>query len=356
MKNIFLLLSLFCISYGANAQDIGKFADNVRTTYHIPELGFAVVSADSVYEMNISGVTKINTTRAASLKDRFRIGSNTKVITGIIAAQLVHQQKISWDTRFFDLFPELKAGSNTAYHNLTLLNLLSFRTRLYAYTYTYRQPVKGQFAGTEEEQRYQFAGWFFKKEPVHSKDSIQFSNLGYIAAGLMLEKVSGKPYKQLVNELGTTLGVNFYFGQPNSSDTLQTWGHGEHLEPEPPGDNYKLDWLLPAGNINMTLPGFAKFIQAQIKGLQGRDAILSAKEFDMLCCGLPVFSVGWFWEKDKHGHIYVHNEGNPGTFLTMVYILKNSDRAYILFSNAQTDEAEEGMHLLLNEMEQKWGY
>lgn len=258
-----LLLCPLCL-FGQNTK---RFADSVRKACKIPELSYAVVSADAVLEMQALGVKKAGTKPVASLDDRFRIGSNTKVVTGFIAAQLVKQGKISWDTKFFDLFPELKVKSRKEHYNLTLLNLLSMRAKLFPYTYTYDKPVKGQFTGTDEEQRYQFVAWFLQ-EPVDTrKGEVIFSNLGYVAAALMLEKASGKTYKHLVEDLASQLSVDFGWGQPNMTDASQTWGHNASLKPEAPLDSYKLNWLQPAGNINATLPDYVKFAQEQLKGL-----------------------------------------------------------------------------------------
>jgi CubicO group peptidase (beta-lactamase class C family) len=347
-----LLLLLFpgCV-FG---QTTRHFADSVRKAYEIPELSYAVISADSIYEVHALGVKKINTDLKASLNDRFRIGSNTKSITGFVAAQLVKQGKISWDTKFFTLFQELKAKSRKEYHDLTLLNLLSMRTRLIPYTYTYAQPVKGQFSGSDSEQRLQFAAWFFQQEPVRRNEEVNFSNLGYVAAALMLEKVAGKPFQQLVADLGAQLSIDFAWGQPNMTDPQQTWGHNASLTPEGPQDNYKLNWLMAAGNINVTLPDYIKFIQLQLKGLQGRSTLLSKQEFEFLHFGLTRFSIGWFQSLDEQGKHYSWHIGNPGSFLTQVYIYDKEGRAFILFANAQTTQTEDGLNLLLEELKRKY--
>lgn len=338
----------------AIAQSLSAFAEDIRKTHHIPELAIAVVSADSVIEVDYLGTKKVNADLAAAATDRFRIGSNTKTITGLIAAMLVKQGKISWDTKFFDLYPEMKAKSNPAYYNITLLNLLSFRTKLPRYTYTDAKPVKSQFSGTEDQQRYQFTQWAFAQKPIATTGETSFSNLGYVAAGLMLEKVSHKTYKQLVNWLGMQVGADFRFGNPNATDSLQPWGHNSDLVPEPAGDNYKLEWLLAAGNINASLPDYIKYIQYQLKGLAGRSNVLTKEEFQFLHYGLPVFAVGWFWETDEQGHKYSHHTGNPGTFLSQVHIFSDSDRGYILFANVQSPEAEEGLGLIYEEMKKRF--
>ncbi|MBL7918959.1 MAG: beta-lactamase family protein [Bacteroidia bacterium] len=355
MNKLFFLFSLFfSISCVSSAQSVLNFADSIRKAYKIPELGYAVISSNNVIEVQTLGVRKINSSLAARVNDKFRIGSNTKAITGFIAAGLVKENKITWNTKFFDLYPELKSASNQAYHDLTLLNLLSFRTRLIKYTYTYAEPKEGRFKGSEDQQRYQFAQWFFAHKPAESKDSINFSNLGYVAAGLMLEKVTGKTYKELVKEFGKELAIDFDFGAPNSKDTLQPWGHFSDLTFEAPGDNYKLNWLLAAGNINVSLPDYLKFIQLQLQGLKGESKLLSKEEFNFLHFGLHRFSIGWFWLKNERNEMYSYNIGNPGTFLSKVYVFNATDKAFILLANVQSDEANEGLDVLFDFLKSKY--
>ena len=349
----FLIWLIFAYS-NSLAQNAAHYVDSIRKRYHIPELSYAVVSSDSVLEIKALGVRKIHSGLSASLSDRYRIGSNTKAITGFIAAMLVHEGKLSWDTIFFDLFPEMKLRSRKEYYNATLLDLLTFRTKLKKYTYTDTKPTRNQFHGNEAAQRTQFISWFLSQPPVQSHDKLCFTNVGYVAVGLMLGRASGISYKQLVNDLGEHLGINFGFGQPNATSALQTWGHNSTLTPEPPSINYKLNWLLAAGNINVTLPDYIKFIQLQLKGLHGRSDLLSEEDFNFLHYGLPVFSIGWFHELDENNNPFSYNIGNPGSFLSMVYVFKNANKAIIIFSNAQTDDAERGMNNVLSELKKTY--
>ncbi len=348
MMRLVLIVLLAVIGFESNGQACLVVADSIRREFKIPELGYAVVSADSILEMRVVGEEKVGSGRVAILTDRFRIGSNTKAITGFIAAQMVKIGLLKWDTKFFDLFPEMKAGSRKDYHNITLLQALSFRTKLPKYTYTNAVPVKSQFYGNEEEQRMQFAKWMFSQPTQHTKDTMGYTNLGYLVAELMMEKASGKSYKELVKELNGLLGTNFGFGRPSTGDTLQTYGHDSLLRPEDGKYDYKLEWLLAAGNINATLPDYVKFIQEQLKGLQGKSKLFTKEEYNFLHFGLPVFSIGWFCDKDDDGHIFSHNTGNPGTFLTSVYVYRDIDRAYILLSNVQSASAEKGLDCLFD--------
>lgn len=338
----------------AIGQSTLRFADSIRKTAQIPALAYAVISADSIFEMQVLGVRKINTQLIAGINDRFRLGSNTKSVTGLLAALLVKEGKISWDTRLFDILPEMKTRSRNEYYNYTLLDLLTFRTKLIRYTYTDPQPVKDQFKGSEQQQRYQFLQWVLQQPPVQTNSEVSFSNPAYVAAGLMLEKVTGKDYKQLVTELGQELGIDFGFGQPNATDTNQPWGHNADLAPEAPFNNYKLNWLLPAGNINISLPNYIKFIQLQLQGLQGRSALLTQKQFQWLHHGIPSFAVGWFWNIQENERIVSYGVGNPGTFLAKTYVFDNNNRAFILLCNAQTNKADSGLDLLFTYLKNKY--
>jgi hypothetical protein len=42
-------------------QTTSRFAETLRIKHHIPELAYAVVSADSIFELEVLGVQRINT-------------------------------------------------------------------------------------------------------------------------------------------------------------------------------------------------------------------------------------------------------------------------------------------------------
>lgn len=353
--SIFILFLISCtFSY---AQRNSQFVDTIRIKYNIPEIAYAVVSSDSVLEINALGYKKINSNLKAELSDRFRLGSITKTITAYLAAVLVKEGKIKWETKFFDLYPELKAKSNSQYYNFTLRDFITFRAHIPTWSYGNKAPTQKEIKGTNPEQRYEFMKWFFAKtSAISEKKDVYGSNPSYVAAGLMLEKATGKTYETLVQELGKSLNIDFEFGQPNLKDKNQPWGHDENMIPEKPALNYKLNWLSSAGNINVSLPDFCKFIQMQLQGLKGKSKLFTEEEFNYMHFGLPKFSFGWYSEPNKNNvQPYSFHNGNPGTFLTKVYICKATNKAFILFANVQSEKADEGLIVILKELETKYG-
>lgn len=319
-------------------------------------MAYAVVSSDSILEIKVLGTPRINSNFTASLSDRFRLGSITKTITSYIATVLVKEGKIKWNTKFFDLFPELKSKSNPATYNFNLKDFLTFRANINTWSYGNETPTQDEIKGNNEQQRYEFISWFLHQKTVSEKQEIYWSNPGYVAAGLMLEKATGKTYETLVQELGESLNVDFSFGQPNLKDSNQPWGHDESLKPETPAQNYKLNWLSSAGNINASLPDYCKFTQMQLKGLLGKSKVLNAEDFDMMHYGLPEFSFGWNSEINENSQLqYSFHNGNPGTFLTKVYVCKTINKAFILFANVQSEEADKGLMLILSKLQKNYG-
>lgn len=351
-----MILSLLTIWLAGKGQSMTDFADSIRIKYKIPEVAFAVISADSIFEKQTLGIQRINSGYQAQPGDRFHIGSNTKAITSFISALLVNQGIIEWKTRFLDLFPELKPKSRKEYQNITLQDLLTFRGKLPAYTYSFDEPTNKKITGDNASQRFQLAKYFLSKKPMKVENGLTPSNADYILAGLMLERATNRSFKDLVTSFGETQGIKFGFDYPNLSDTLQPWGHDINLVPLPPHDNYKLNWLLSAGNINVNLTDYIKFIQLQLKGLKGQTNVLGSATFNKLLYGLPEFSFGWFNTLDTAtSHHVAFNEGNAGAFYTQVQIIKETGRAFIIFTNSASLETKEGTVILLDQLKTKYG-
>lgn len=103
----------------------------------------------------------------------------------------------------------------------------------------------------------------------NSEKLYNYSNAGYSIAALMLEKVSRKTWEQLTNQImAKAMNVDVQYGWPNRRSLNQPYGHwieNDTLKPLPPTVDYDLALGEPAGDISMTLPDYAKFIQLNLK-------------------------------------------------------------------------------------------
>ena len=60
-----------------------------------------------------------------TINDRFHLGSDTKAMTSLLAAMLVEEGKLRWNTTLAEVFPELAEKMDAGFRNVTLEQLLS---------------------------------------------------------------------------------------------------------------------------------------------------------------------------------------------------------------------------------------
>lgn len=357
-RQILIIVSTL-ISIESFGQTNIQYADSIRRTYNIPELSYAVITDNSFLEINALGVHSVLLNDLANLNDRFHIGSNTKAMTAFVIAKYVEKGKLKWTTKFFDIFPEWKSNSNVAYFNVTLQDLLSHRARIQPFQGD-NDPTIPEFKGTKQEKREQFGKFVLTLNPVEI-DTIHkftYSNADYTLATLMLEKVTKKSWEQLVEKVfNKDLKLNVRFSWPENQKTKDTWGHSfenNRLIPVPSNTDYHLDYTEPAGDINITLKDYAKFIQLNLQGLKGQKNYLSAKTYQFIHKSIENYALGWYniYQNDKE--LSTHS-GTAGTYYTLVHIDRIKGKAYIIFTNSFNQDTQQGVRLLMRKLKENYG-
>ncbi|MDQ7841481.1 MAG: serine hydrolase domain-containing protein [bacterium] len=85
----------------------------------------AVVRNGEVVSSGAVGTRKIGEKIPVTIDDRFHLGSDTKAMTALLAAILVEEGKLKWDSTVADLFPELVENMDPGLKRVTLEHLLS---------------------------------------------------------------------------------------------------------------------------------------------------------------------------------------------------------------------------------------
>jgi len=377
----YLLLALACINSSINcySDDLTENRrmihdiDSIRTKLHIPAVSFGVANCDSTLLLGSVGVRKINTTDSVTINDKFHIASLGKGLTSFIAGKLVDEGKIAWNTRFFDLFPEMKETSRQEYHNIELKDLLSHRALL--------QPLNGWDAQktidryNELNRNNRFSAYHFSKfvltlEPV-KYDTGRFylySSLGYLLASLMLEKASGSTYDQLLKKTNKDIGTDFQIGWPRDSNDFQPsghlipaesgWGQGTVLEVLD-GDKFT-DWgqdflcyNIPSGHHSVSAGDFLKYLQLNLNGINGRDNYIKSSTYDFIFNGAKEYAMGWGNDIVNGNHYYSHS-GSAGNFNARAIIIKEPKIAMIIMANAGNNETIGGLLQIIKLLEKKF--
>jgi len=348
----------FIISTICSGQKTVQFADSIRRLYNIPEISYAVIDSKSTFEIAALGRHNIYLTDTATLNDRFHIGSNTKAMTAFIVAKYVEEGKLKWTTKFFDIFPEWKENSKEQYYHITLQDLLSHRARIQPFQGE-NDPIIPDFKGTNQEKRWAFGKFVLTLNPLEI-DTIQkfnYSNADYTLATLMLEKVTKKIWEQLVeNVFNKDLKLDIKLSWPENQKIKDTWGHffeNDKLIPVPSNTNYHLDYTEPAGDINIKLKDYVKFIQLNLQGLKGYNNYLTAKTYQFIHKGIENYSLGWYNIYENEIELSTHS-GTAGTYYTLVHIDRTKEKAYIIFTNSFNQETQQGVRLLMRKLKENY--
>ncbi len=332
----------------AQAQDprvthayLSEIVSEARRNYNVPAIAVSLMNSETVYLQEVQGVRTFDKPARTTLDDYFHIGSCSKSVLALMAAKLMEQKKITWQTRFFDLFPDLKADANIAYRDITLEDLFLGEAGIKAFTNADAEPFP-EYVPTVNDNRLEFIKYLVKQPPSSEKKGEKFqhlySNAGYTMASAMLERVSSKGYESLAKSMITgDLNLSVHIGWPNGISPDQPWGHmiaKNKVEAFPPGHDYKLPYLItPAGDLSMTPKDYAKYTQLHLQGLRGKDNYISSEAYRHIHFGHDGFSLG-VANAALGGKRYSGFDGSAGTFFCRSIIVPESDFAFTIMMNA----------------------
>ncbi|MCX2742076.1 serine hydrolase [Pontibacter anaerobius] len=187
----------------ASLQKLDAYYQKALKEWDVPGMAIAIVKNDSVIFAKGYGLLDNKKGGQVDANTLFGIASNSKAYTAAALATLVDQGKIKWDDKVKKYVPYLQLYDPFVTENLTIEDLLSHRVGfktfsgdLLWYNTTYSRPE------IIERMRY--------LEPVYSfRNGYGYSNLMFITAGEVIEKVSGKTWEDYIKDtFFQPLGMN----------------------------------------------------------------------------------------------------------------------------------------------------
>jgi D-alanyl-D-alanine carboxypeptidase len=337
--------SIKALDQTGKTEELTELMNRTKQRYKIPALAVAVISSGSILEQQAVGVRAVHTDNRSEITDRFHLGSNTKNITAFIAAKLVEQGIIRWDTRFFELLPGLKSEARPCYHSITLEYLLSHRAYVQPHSFGGSLKDVPELKGNIHDKRVGFARYVLQEKPDRPLfRKYKYSNAGYVLAAVMLEDASGNSWEELVRRIMIDdLHLEVGFGWPVEYGEDQPRGHmpgllagGKGLALVP--YEYEVSYIdaevtAPAGDLNISIKDWSRYIQMHLRGLRGQDNYLKADTYEFMHFGLPDYSTGWR-NKEKKGMLITYHYGSAGNFLSHTYIVRDRDMAVAIMANS----------------------
>jgi len=103
-----IVLTIFFISGTAKAQtSLDSMLEPYLTRYDLPAVAAAVIKDGKVVSAGAVGTRKAGIKIPVTIDDRFHLGSDTKAMTALLAAMLIEEGNLRWDTTPADIFPEI---------------------------------------------------------------------------------------------------------------------------------------------------------------------------------------------------------------------------------------------------------
>lgn len=327
-----------------------KAAANIREETGSPAVAVILVRSEGVPAIAVTGVRQKGRAEAATTTDAWHIGSNSKAVTAALALRLVEKGALTLDTTVADAFKDRVDTIDPAWGAVTLEQLLSHRSgaAVNARRGDFRR-MGGRVAERDPRaDRLAVVSTALAKAPPNPPGAgFDYSNLGYVIAGAMMEAVTDTPYAELVTEnVFTPLGMDgVVFGPPLGEEGAVIVGHRSlpllGMQPVP-ADFDNPPFMGPAGAISYTPAAYAAFLQDQLRGARAGDGtLLPAESYDVLHTppdDLEGYALGW--SVAENGWL-VHNGSNTAWFARAV-IAPDQDLAVAILTNGGQIDALRG--------------
>ena len=341
--------------------DTTQALEILRKKHALPALAVVVVKDGTIWDRAATGVRKFGDPARVTTNDLFHIGSCTKSMTATLAARLIEEGKLRWDTTIAEVFPELKGKMSQPYASVTLEQLLQHRGGCPGQPPSAAWKQAWARQGAPAEQRYEFIQAVLRLPPEAPPGSkFIYSNQGYAIAGAMLEKLTGKPWEQLMRErIFAPLGMKSSgFGVPGTIGQIdQPWGHTRAGGQNKPVQSDNPPGIGPAGTVHGSLDDLARYTMLHLRRGQGTNALLKPETFRRLHTppAGAEYAAGWIslergW---AGGKALMHNGSNTMWYLVM-WLAPERNFAVIAATNIAGPEAEKGCDEVASAMIEKW--
>ena len=322
-------------------EDLGPLLAPVRALHKIPAMGAAVIVDGKLVALGVDGVRKLGDEALVTKDDLWHLGSCTKAMTATLLARKVVARKIKWTTTLGDALPDLRDRMHADARSITIAQLLQHRAGLPSQPPMPLWRQLFEYEGTNLDARRDVAEAMLEVAPEAKPGGrFLYSNAGYMIAGAVAERISGRPWQELMRtELFAPLGMTCAgFGPPGSEDGVeQPWGHTETPEGTQPFFADNPPALGPAGTVHASLEDWASFVLLHL-GQKSRSGQAVLGETPLVALHQPVagaqYAFGWVVTRRPWapGPIIWHNGSNTLWFC-VAWISPESKFAVLVVSN-----------------------
>lgn len=293
------------------ASNLDEYLKSANDAYRFNGAGLVIHNNDILLNRGY-GFSDMNSKNLNTPDTRFPILSMTKTFTATIILKLQDEKKLSVDDKLSKYFPDYPNGSK-----ITIHHLLTHSSGIHNYTddigaedtVIVNHPVSKELVISH-----------FRDKPLDFSPGKNYSynNSGFFLLGLVIEKVTGKPYETVVrdyifNPLAMTESGFDFNGVPNAVKALgyQFWKKEKSI----PYKHFDSTYAYSTGAIYSTTNDMLKWANA----VSARQ-ILAAETWEV-AFKPKIQNYGYGWQTGQFfGRKYVkHSGGYPGYMSEFIY-------------------------------------
>jgi CubicO group peptidase (beta-lactamase class C family) len=317
------------------AQKVDGVAEHALSTTGVPSASLAIVRNGAIVYTKAYGKAHLDPDEAAEPRMRYSIGSISKQFTAAAILMLQQDGKLSVDDPVGKYLPEL-----TRANEVTIREVLSHTSGYEDYW-----PEDYLMPPMREPTSAQHILDVWGKKPLDFEPGTkwQYSNTGYVIAGRIVEKVSGEPLIQFLEErIFHPLAMKEVW---NSDVTklgeTDAWGTIRYaLGPLRPAPKEGAGWMFAAGELAMPAYDLAQWDISVMNR-----SLLEGKSYDEMETAVRLkdgsssrYGLGMF-VRDLDGHLELEHSGEVSGFVAENMVFPRDKMAIAVLTNQDASRA-----------------
>ncbi|MGN6178271.1 MAG: serine hydrolase domain-containing protein [Mucilaginibacter sp.] len=318
-----LLISAVSFAQQINSAKLDSLFNNLDK-HNLGMVGIAIKKDGKIVYQRSTGYAIMDSVKMikADANTAYRLGSITKMFTAVMAFQLIDEKKLSLNDTLSKFFPDLPNAKR-----ITIRELMYHRSGLANFT------SNGSFDDWKDKPHtHEQLLNFIKQQKTDFEPNAKadYNNSNYLLLGYIIEKITNKPYKELVNKrIISKIGLTqtYYAGTEGKLTEAASYKYFN--------GKWKADKVVDlnnfsgAGAIISTTSDMLKFINALFDG-----KLVSKASFTQMTTMVDGYGMGIFPYEEGEHHGFGHNGKTEG-FASSLQIYPKDKLSLAFCTNAE---------------------
>ncbi|MCB0687341.1 MAG: serine hydrolase [Saprospiraceae bacterium] len=349
---LLLARSLTAQDYGQKLRQLDDYIERARQQWEVPGLAVAVVKEGQNLWCKGYGNRNIGHPEAVDVQTLFAICSTTKAMTAACMSMLIDEGKVAWEDQVVDILPNFQLSDPRWTKEIRVRDLFTHNTGmgnadLLWYLWDYEPDI------IMEKMKY--------VDPAYPlRGGYTYQNNMYAVAGQVIEKISGKPWQEFIQErifVPLKMTNTFPTQKLSLAYVNRSSPHSRYQGKVTAFADESADQIAPAGAVWSTIEDMQKWMQfvldsARVDGqrlisqenyqewLKPQTIVSDAGFYPTQRLTKPhwkTYALGWF-QHDYHGRAVSFHTGSLQGTIAIIGLIPDEHLGVYVFGNL--DHAE----------------